>query len=174
MSKNFSHKKYFIYYSLFIIYNMSVRSAVGLTNNNTQLGEQVTTELASTTPIPTGAQTGSVCQITLDAGVWVIEGRVACGVGASTNFSNGYSEFYIQDLTTSGFLSQASATSKTTGEIFNGSSNIFLNMSATVNITSQTSYVIFYDTNYTAGSFELATDGSGSGASTILSATRVA
>lgn len=155
---------------------MSVRSAVGITNNNSgQLGQQVSLELASSSVIPAGSpQTGTFCQITLDAGVWAIEGSVACEVVNPADFTNGYSEFTIQESASNQVISQATGTTKTTGETFNNSSNIYLNMSAVVNITASTSYDMGYAINYTGGSFEIITDGAGTGATTILKATRVA
>jgi hypothetical protein len=50
---------------------MSVRSAVGITNNNSgQLGQVESLELAAPVIVPAGSpQAGNVCQITLDAGV---------------------------------------------------------------------------------------------------------
>ena len=154
---------------------MSVRSAIGITNNNSQLGQQVSLELASTFIVPAGSpQTGTFCQITLDAGVWAIEGSVACDVINPADFSAGYSEFTLQESASNQVISQATGTTATTGETFNGSSNIYLNMSAVVNITSQTSYDMAYAINYTGGTLSIITDSAGTGATTILKATRVA
>lgn len=153
---------------------MSVRSAVGLTNNNSQLGQQVSNELASTLVIPAGSlQQGTFCQITLDAGIWAIEGSVACEVVSPADFTNGFSQFSIQESASNQVISQATGTTATTGETFNGSSNIYLNMSAIVNITSQTSYDMAYAIDYTGGSTSIITDGSGTGATSILKATRI-
>lgn len=154
---------------------MSVRSAVGITNNNSgQLGQQVSLELASTFVIPAGSpQSGTFCQITLDAGVWAIEGSVACEVVNPANFTAGYSEFTIQESASNQVISQATGTTATSGETFNGSSNIYLNMSAVVNITASTSYDMAYAIDYTGGSFQIFTS-AGTGATTILKATRVA
>ena len=76
---------------------MSVRSAVGITNNNSgQLGQQVSLELASPVNVSAGSpQAGSVCQITLDAGVWVLDGSVLATITNPADFSAGTSFFYF-------------------------------------------------------------------------------
>jgi hypothetical protein len=157
---------------------MSVRSAVGITNNNSgQLGEQVSLELASPVNVAAGSlQSGSVCQITLDAGVWVLDGSVLCTITNPADFSAGTSflELSIQEATSNQVIAQASGTTSTTGETFNGSSYIQRTMSACVNLTASTSYKIAYSISYTGGSCQISTDGVGTGPTTILKATRVA
>jgi len=156
---------------------MSVRSAVGITNNNSgQLGEQVSLELASAVSVAAGSpQAGSVCQITLDAGVWVLDANIIATIVNPADFTSGssYFELYIQEATSNQTIAQTSGTTSTTGETFNGSSYIERTMSACVNITASTSYKIAYDISYTGGTCEIS-KGSGTGPTTILKATRVA
>ena len=157
---------------------MSVRSAVGITNNNSgQLGQQVSLELASPVNVSAGSpQAGSVCQITLDAGVWVLDGSVLATITNPADFSAGTS-FYllsIQEASSNSVIAQASGTTSTTGETFNGSSYIMTTMSACVNLTASTSYKIAYNISYTGGACQISTDGVGTAQTTILKATRVA
>lgn len=156
---------------------MSVRSAVGITNNNSgQLGQVESLELASPVSVAAGSpQAGSVCQITLDAGVWVLDGNVIATITNPADFSSGgsYFQLSIQEATSNQVISQTSGTTSTTGETFNGSSYIESTMSACVNITASTSYKIAYDISYTGGTCEIS-KGAGTGPTTILKATRVA
>ena len=156
---------------------MSVRSAVGITNNNSgQLGQVVSLGLAAPVSVAAGSpQAGSVCQITLDAGVWVLDGSVLATITNPADFSAGSSffELSIQEATSNQVIAQSSGTTSTTGETFNGSSYIMRTMSACVNITASTSYKIAYNISYTGGTCEIS-KGAGVGENTILSATRVA
>lgn len=157
---------------------MSVRSAVGITNNNSgQLGQVESLELAAPVNVAAGSpQAGNVCQITLDAGVWVLDGSVLGTITNPADFSAGtsYFELSIQEATSNNVIAQASGTTSTTGETFNGSSYIQRTMSACVNLTTSTSYKINYRISYTGGSCQISTAGGGTGPTTILTATRVA
>lgn len=157
---------------------MSVRSAVGLTNNNSQLGEQISNQLASQIVVPASGlpEQGYICHITLDAGVWNVSGAVSCLANTGADFQGGGCFFFIQEVATNKVIAgcQATGTNAVSGEIFSNGSNIYVNMSGVVNITQQTEYEIYYNITYTSSSFAITTAGTGTGGTTILQATRIA
>jgi hypothetical protein len=73
---------------------MSVQSSV-LVSSRGQIGQVISTKLASSINLPNGFSGGTIVQMDLPTGVWILTGQVNFNTGIGANFSTGFAEFLI-------------------------------------------------------------------------------
>ena len=151
---------------------MSVRSAQGLKQSSNQIGQQITSYLPTTSvSIPAGPQSANLLSITLPSGVWDVQGLAWLTLNTATDFSNGYLEIFIRDSAGTSLASISGADS-VQDEIWTGSQNKFIQLSAVLDVDIDTTYYLYYNISYASGgvAFNKGSNGVGTG----IIATRLA
>ena len=73
---------------------MSVQSSV-LVSSRGQIGQVISTKLASSINLPNGFQSGNIVQTVLPTGVWILTGQINFNTAVGCNFTLGFAEFTI-------------------------------------------------------------------------------
>lgn len=151
---------------------MSVKSALGLKQSSGQIGQQITSYLTtSSVSVPAGPSSGNLLTITLPAGVWNVEGLAWLTFNSATDVSSGYMEIYIRNSAGTSYAANTTA-NPVQGEIWTETQNQFKQVSTILDVSVDTDFVLFYNSDYASGGITF-NQGSG-GVGTGIIATRLA
>ena len=151
---------------------MSVKSALGLKQSSGQIGQQISSYLTtSSVSVPAGPSSGNLLTITLPAGVWSLDGRAWIQFNSGTDLSSGYMEIYIRNSAGTSYAANTTA-NPVQGEIWTSSQNQFKQVSTILDVSVDTDFVLFYNSDYSSGGITF-NQGSG-GVGTGIIATRLA
>jgi hypothetical protein len=152
---------------------MSVKSALGLKQSSGQIGQQIKSYLTtSSVSVPAGISSGNLITITLPAGVWSVDGRAWIQFNSGTDLSSGFMEIYIRNTDGTSFAVNTTA-NPVQGEIWTEVQSQFSEVSAILDVSVDTDFVLFYNSDYASGGVSFQ-KGSGGAIGTGIIATRLA
>jgi hypothetical protein len=122
---------------------MSVQSSV-LVSSRGQIGQVISTKLATNIDLPNGFQSGTIVQMDLPTGVWILTGQVNFKTGIGANFSTGFADFSIHNDNLNDPIQQHTLFSPLQGAIVQEAQTSYCSVSVPIVCASTTTVSLRY------------------------------
>lgn len=149
---------------------MSVQSSV-LVSSRGQIGQVISTKLASSINLPNGFQGGIIVQTVLPTGVWILTGHVNFRTGAGCDFTGGFAQFSIENDNLNDPIQQITAFSPLQGAIVEELQNYYGSLTVPIVCASTTTVSLQYAVDVdlsVGGSSAILVGGSGTSENELL------
>jgi len=157
---------------VYIIYTMSAQSS-SLVSSRGQIGQVISKKLGSDINMPNGNSSGTIVQIDLPTGVWILTAQVNFQSGIGADYSAGYADFSIYNDDLNDPIQQQTLFAPLQDEIIQEAQSSYCSLSVSIVCASTTTVSLRYGVTVdlsVAGSFATLLGGGGTTQNELLAA----